>query len=754
MEQEPSILDYLISKILFWRRNPLHPRTFVADSNHEVTDDISAFAGNSDVEEKPEATPASLKPTEGTSSLDITRMSARFPWRTFAALVIALTAQFTLEPRANRDWIPGIILYGAAIALMIWAILQKELTWIDPPVEEEPNDRVETGDQKVDLWERVLHSRWEWLFPAVLLSLLAFFSFKVGTGQYQFTWFNVCIWISALVLTIVVFWQPDGAFQRYWQALKGFFKAGTIRLRVNPWSVLLIGIFIVAIFFRFYLLNQVPSQMVSDHAEKLLDVGDVLRGQTNVYFPRNTGREFFQMYWTALMVIVFKTGLSFISLKLGTVILGLLTLPYIYLLGKEIGNRRIGLIAMAFAGIAYWPNLISRIALRFTLYPFFLAPAIYYFLRGIRLQKRNDFILAGIFLGLGLHGYSPYRIVPILLVLGLGIYLIHHLGRHLAETRRKTAFGVLVMAIISLVIFLPLLRYTIANPDMVGYRALTRLGSLEQPIQGNPWLIFFSNLWRAMTMFAWDNGEVWVISIPHRPVLDFVAGALFHLGFAGLLIRYIQKRNWMDLFILISIPVLMLPSILSLAFPAENPCLNRTAGAIIPVFLIIGFALDGIMRAFEKLGHKSGQRLAWAIFIALFLISSIQNYSLVFQQYCKAYDANSWNTTDIGHVIRNYAESVGSVDTAYLVAYPHWVDSRLVGVNAGYPLKDFAIWTDQFEATRTDPRSKLFVINSNDHEDIRILSGMYPNGSLSLYDVSLEGKDFYLFFVPAEPLGQ
>ncbi|HOU44376.1 MAG TPA: hypothetical protein PLU04_08610, partial [Anaerolineaceae bacterium] len=87
-------------------------------------------------------------------------------------------------------------------------------------------------------------------------------------------------------------------------------------------------------------------------------------------------------------------------------------------------------------------------------------------------------------------------------------------------------------------------------------------------------------------------------------------------------------------------------------------------------------------------------------------------------------------------------------------AYPHWVDSRLVGVNAGYPLKDFAIWTDQFEATRTDPRSKLFVINSNDHEDIRILSGMYPNGSLSLYDVSLEGKDFYLFFVPAEPLGQ
>ncbi len=247
------------------------------------------------------------------------------------------------------------------------------------------------------------------------------------------------------------------------------------------------------------------------------------------------------------MVILFRTGLSFTSLKLGTVILGLLTLPYIYLLGKEIGNRRIGLIAMAFAGIAYWPNLISRIALRFTLYPFFLAPALYYFLRGIRLQKRNDFILAGIFLGLGLHGYSPYRIVPILLVLGLGIFLIHHLGRSLAENRRKIAFGVLVTA--------NYLRYfSIATlyDRQSGYGWVSRVHQrlahgTAHP--GKPWLIFFRNLWRAMTMFAWDNGEVWVISIPHRPVLDFVAGALYHLAFA-LFIRYIQKRNSMDLFIL------------------------------------------------------------------------------------------------------------------------------------------------------------------------------------------------------------
>jgi hypothetical protein len=82
----------------------------------------------------------------------------------------------------------------------------------------------------------------------------------------------------------------------------------------------------VVLFFRFYRLDGLPAEMVSDHAEKLLDVNDVLNGDLNVFFPRNTGREAFQFYWTALMSIVFGTGISFMSLKLGTVLGGLVTL--------------------------------------------------------------------------------------------------------------------------------------------------------------------------------------------------------------------------------------------------------------------------------------------------------------------------------------------------------------------------------------------------------------------------------------------
>jgi 4-amino-4-deoxy-L-arabinose transferase-like glycosyltransferase len=125
---------------------------------------------------------------------------------------------------------------------------------------------------------------------------------------------------------------------------------------------------------------------------------------------------------------VFGTGFSFFSLKLGTVLLGILTIPFVYMLGREVGNKRVALFALFLFGIAYWPNVISRIGLRFPLYPLFLAPTLLFLIRGLRTRNRNDFILCGIFLGFGLHGYSPFRIVP-LLGGGGDHYLFLHLNQ-------------------------------------------------------------------------------------------------------------------------------------------------------------------------------------------------------------------------------------------------------------------------------------------------------------------------------------
>jgi asparagine N-glycosylation enzyme membrane subunit Stt3 len=126
---------------------------------------------------------------------------------------------------------------------------------------------------------------------------------------------------------------------------------------------------------------------------------------------------------------VLGTGVSFLTLKLGTAVLGWLTLPFVYLFAREFGGRRVALAAVFLAGIAFWPNLLGRTGLRFTLYPFFAAPALFFLVRGLREQRRNDFLLAGLCTGLSLYGYSPARILPFVLIGGVLVYLTHSVAR-------------------------------------------------------------------------------------------------------------------------------------------------------------------------------------------------------------------------------------------------------------------------------------------------------------------------------------
>jgi 4-amino-4-deoxy-L-arabinose transferase-like glycosyltransferase len=473
---------------------------------------------------------------------------------------------------------------------------------------------------------------------------------------------------------------------------------------------------------------------------------DVLHGQTPVYFARNTGREFFQFYWTALVIKIFGTGVTFFSLKLGTVLAGLLTLPYVYLLGKEYANRRVGLLAVVFTGLASWANIISRLGLRFPLYPLFVAPALFYMLRGLRRRSRNDFIWSGLALGIGLHGYTSFRIVPLLIVIGFVLFMLH---KQTGDDRRKALTGLVVITMISLVIFIPLLRYAVNNPEMFAYRTLTRVGSLEQPLPGPAWQIFLQNLWNAITMFNYSDGEIWVHSVIHRPALDLVSGGLFIIGLVLLVIRYITRRTWQDLFIFLSIPILMLPSILSLAFPGENPSLNRTAGAIIPVFLIIALAVDSLMASMEaKLSGFFGKIVGFTVAIILVVLSGVQNYDLVFNQYYTVYQRSTWNTSEMGKVIQEFAGSGGSLSSAWLVGYPYWVDSRVLGFTAGYPGHDYAIWPEQFKDTLAVSGPKLFLVNLQDTTDLVLLSELYPTGEFTIYQSKVDSKNFIIFKVP------
>ncbi len=533
-----------------------------------------------------------------------------------------------------------------------------------------------------------------------------------------------------------------------WSRLVDFYKNDSWTIKVTRWTLLALVVIGIVIFFRVYNVRGVPAEPFSDHAEKLLDVFDVSQGQTHIFFPRNTGREAIQMYLTLVVSWIFGTGLTFLSLKIGTVFCGLVTLPYMYLLGKELGGKRIGLLALFFAGIAYWPNVISRVGLRFTLYPLFVAPTLFYLLRGLRTRNRNDFIVSGLFLGFGLHGYSPFRIMPFVVVAAVGLYLLHSQSK---GNRKQAIIWLSILALVSLIVFLPLARYWLENPDSFGSRAFSRLGSSESPLPGPWWQVLVSNTWNSLRMYNWDNGSIWVHSVPGRPAFDVVSAALFLIGAVLVLLRYLRQHHWVDLFLLICIPLLQLPSTLSLAFPAENPSLNRAAAAFIPAILILAIGLDGLLKSIESRRNRAtGIALAWVVTLGLAGWSSYNNYDLVLNQYGTEFRQGAWNTSEIADVIRQFAQVNGTVEDAWVVPYPYWVDTRLVGDWLNLPDKDFALWPQDFPMTQKIEAAKLFILKPEDTDDLGLLEQLYPQGILSTFHSAVvnAGKDFLVLSVP------
>lgn len=704
---EPSVLDYIKGKIL---------------------------PGQNPVIEIPDEGGPPRKKAPQPEKVKIERPKPRGINRPAFFLIVALgmllLGQSLLEPPHRNLWV-ALVFYGCGIFWVVYSWFTHSFeTDLYPYIDEEPGELV---------------FRPNFLYAALGAGLAAALLFT----NNRFTGINVTLWVVSIISLVGAFfprvdWKEKTA--NLLKSLKRLFAEG-FKFQITPWTFLCIVVFVLTSFYRFYRLNEIPGDMISDHAEKLLDVYDVLHGAFSIFFIRNTGREAFQMYLSALMALTFGTGISFMTLKLGTAIMGVFTAVYMYFLGKEVGNRYVGLFAFLLCGIAYWPNVISRIGLRFTLYSAFTVPALYYFFTGLRRKSWMNLVVAGIFTGIGLQGYSPFRVVPVLIIIGVCLYLAHHWK---AGNKTFAIYGLVITGLAALILFLPLMRYILDQPEAFAYRALTRAGTVERPLPGPAWQIFMVNLWRAAIMPFWDNGIIWVHSIPMRPALDVVSAALYLLGLVVGILRYIRTRDWRIPFMIFAVPFLMLPSIVSLAFPDENPCLNRTSGAMVPIFIIAAMGLDTLLHNIRKaINGKTGIWAAWLTGGVLILISMTQNYNLVFDEYNRVYTSNALNTSEIGQVIADFVQVYGDPDSAYVVGYPYWVDTRLVGMNAGFPIKDYAIWADGFAATKSNHRAKLFILNTEDTTDLNLLRQLYPDYYETVYQGRLPSKNFIEFLVPA-----
>jgi 4-amino-4-deoxy-L-arabinose transferase-like glycosyltransferase len=585
------------------------------------------------------------------------------------------------------------------------------------------------------------------LAATVLLAAVAFASL----ARNRYTVRGVLCWWGAVFAWLLATAHVRSRVLRLPSAiaLKDAMRTGIMVIRTNWVTVLMLAIFALAFVFRVYRIDSVPIDPESDHVEASKDVWDILQGQYRIFFPRNTGREATQFYLTAALSHVF--GYGFTTLKLTMALVGVLNIIPMYFLGKELLDKRLGLLAAFFTAISYWHVIISRMGLRIVLAPLWTSATLYFLLRAFRTRRRNDYLFAGLSLGLGLFGYMAFRIVPLLVVVLTLLKVVLDRGPGFDPRRFVVNFALLVMT--SVLVFLPMLRYMYDEPRAFWYRALTRTTNLEVAVQRSSSEIFVDNVKRALLMFNWMGDDAWPESVPLRPALDYISGGLFILGVAFVLYLLIVKRRPIALYLLAAVFVLLLPSTLAIAFPIENPS-NIRGSAVIPVVLLL-VSLPAYVVAKQVVNAlRGGVGLLLVVVLGGLLLwqATRLNFQTYFVDYDQHYRRSSWNATDMARVIESFGDMYGGIYNAYLICTPYWID----GWGVSLMLQDITWDNFLFKGSEVLPppagsRNTLYIFNPVNTEAEQRLRQFYPNGQLMRFQASIPDKDFMIYFAPAQP---
>lgn len=664
-------------------------------------------------------------------------------------LVVVFTAFMTAQYDAlyHRDQLSVIFaLYGIAFILLfllfrlfpLAAPLSSALEEAVTPTNDVPTNRPKR------LWLSAL-----FLLISFVLAILAWF----GLAGNRFTLIGVMTWIGSTLAFVGAFWQrrfswPQGNFAQIRASLAKWWQG------VNKWQLIaVILLLLLALSTRLYRLEGVPPEMNSDHVEKLLDVNDLLEGNNYIFFERNTGREPMQFYLIAAVIKLFDTGLSFYSLKLSNVVMAFISVVGTYFLGREVGGHRLGLAAGFFVAVALWAVAPSRVGLRYPFTPAFTSFSLWLLLRALRTNERNDWLLAGLFLGAGLHGYTAFRIMPLAATATVLLKILFERPAWQQLWHYTQNFILYVGA--SCFIFLPLARYMYESPEMFWYRSLTRSTSLESQISEPLWNLGVQTLLRTLGMFNWVGDPVFVSTISEVPVLNPITSAFFLFGLTYTLLVFTRQRPFLAFALLLNGFLLLTPSMLNFAFPNESPSVVRTGGAI-PVIALF-FAL-GVRYVYHALNHESEYqwvKVGSVGLVSLLLMAiGVINYQRYFGTYLTSYQYRSMNTAEVSATMRDYLTIVGDTDHMFTRGWPHWLDTRAIGLQLNdveWDSRNFSMDIQPLiDMAPQDDKPFLYLINPLDQDAQQALEAHFPTGHAIIYRSAVPGHDYTIFFVPAK----
>ncbi len=355
---------------------------------------------------------------------------------------------------------------------------------------------------------------------------------------------------------------------------------------------------------RLVLLDSAPPALHFDEAVYGLMARQIGPGYWPVFFSGYTGREPLYMYLMAGIFALF--GSTAVTLRLTSALIGIASVPALYLLGRELYGRRAGLLAAAVMAGNYWHLSMSRNGYPNILIPPLECLAVTFLWRGYRDRRLGYMALAGLCVGLVLYTYLAARLFPVTLVF-FALYILA-VDRQRAKSRLGgAALAVLVAALV----FAPLGFHFLQHPADFVERA-SQVLVFESEGGWAAWL-------RTMSMNLVQNlGGLFVrgdprpmFNLPGKPIFTPVMAIFFLIG----LVRVFRQPRRVEYGLLpIWVLGMCLPAVLTDDIMPQS---QRMTGIMPAIYLLAALGLE---RAHAWISaHAQGRQHVATIAVAMVL---------------------------------------------------------------------------------------------------------------------------------------
>lgn len=459
-------------------------------------------------------------------------------------------------------------------------------------------------------------------------------------------------------------------------------------------KVFLVGILLVAIFFRFYQIKTMPGGLFPDEAANGLDINLMQQGHLQPFYERGNGREalFFYMLWGS--VEVFGKGPwqhHIISALVGVLaVLGcFLVTRKLFSLFDENKERatNLALWAAFFMAASTWHTVLSRTAFRANLIPLFTSFAVYFYLMAFKAETQAKkiwwAIAAGLTFGLGFYTYIAYRImIPLVIIAILWPFAVDIFRKPRFQTFKQLWKPLIAAKIAEYIALIPLAYYFWTHPDSFIGRS-GQVSVFNPELNGGNLIGAIIEVTKeSLLAFFWQGDLNWRHNISGEPFLSIIISPFFAIGLVGvtfLAARYFfqplkRKTDWKYFGLAGWFWAMLIPVITT----AEGiPHGLRSIGMIPPVFMITAVGLFWVMGMVGKVVDRywnflrDWQRtiLSYA-FVAktvVFIAAIILQTFFLYFVYAANSPENFYAFRSDLTVVSDYLKANGHKGTTYLV---------------------------------------------------------------------------------------